>query len=686
MPTSDMRTKTSPAYLTNLRNEWRKFLDGGTVNPKYIREEVFESWVRSKKTGVDPFNFAPSTVLNNDDARKQAYSHEDLIKSFGSVINIIQEIASKNRLKVQLFDKNGHSVNIMLSNSEKETPITLNSCIVRDVSEKNVGTNAVSICLHTGNPTQLVGPEHFHSLFHNNICSCAPIHDNDNNIIGALNVFCNIYESNLDTLPLAVCLASIFNNRALVSNVLEELNVYDFAMRHILEYFPQGIAYLGEKSDLKAYNNVLIKYLSLGSSEKTQYEIEKFASNLQYIKAREDIIKKELILDIRGKKKSFLVSTKNIFTKSRSLRGQFLIMEDTEETLKSLERLRGNKAVYTFDDIIGENPQLLAAKEIARQVADSPVPVLIKGESGTGKELFAQAIHNSSDRAKEPFVAINCGAIPPELIESELFGYVAGAFTGALKSGKTGKFELANGGTLFFDEVESMPLNVQIKLLRALSTKRICRVGGVDEVPIDIRLISACKGDLLDHADKGNFREDLYYRISTISVNLPALRHRKIDIPLLADHFLKLCGSELSAIQLTMEDKFINALSDYSWRGNIRELRNVIERAIVLRNESTNLSLELLPERLIKAHLYKGTKKVLEPCFSNKEKESESYDLLKMAEEIAIEKVFIQENGNITKIAKVLGISKPTLYSKINKSKKLSKLKENLENDPKSAV
>lgn len=310
--------------------------------------------------------------------------------------------------------------------------------------------------------------------------------------------------------------------------------------------------------------------------------------------------------------------------------------------------------------------------------------MLVIGESGTGKELFAQAIHNSSDRANEPFVAINCGAIPPELIESELFGYVAGAFTGALKSGKTGKLELAHGGTLFFDEVESMPLTVQIKLLRALSTKKICRVGGVEEVPINIRLISACKGDLLDDADKGNFREDLYYRISTILVSLPPLRKRKGDIPLLAEHFLKLCGADLGAMELTMEKKFLNALSDYSWRGNIRELRNVIERAIVLRKESTELGLNLLPERIIKSHLYKDTKKVLEPSFSASARKSEKFDLLKIAEEIAIEKVFIEENGNITKISKVLGISKPTLYSKINKSKKLHKLKEKFEKDSKT--
>ncbi|APG23954.1 sigma-54-dependent Fis family transcriptional regulator [Syntrophotalea acetylenica] len=683
---SDLKTRTSPIYLTNLRNEWRKFLEGDTATPKYIRKEVYESWARSKKAGVDPFNFSPSIIFNKEDAQKQAYSHEDLIKSFGRAVNIIQEIAHKNKLKLQLFDKNGYSVNIILSSSKKETPITLNSYIVRDINEEHVGTNAVSLCLHTGKPVQLVGPEHFHSLFHNNICSCAPIHDNENNVIGALNVFCTLQESNIDALPLTVFLASIFDNRSLVTNVLEELNVYEFAMRHIVKYLPQGIAYLGQNCDLKAFNNAFLKLLSLGPSEDIKYQIEKFASNLEYIKKREDISKKELLLDIQGKKKSFLVTTKNIFTNKNSLRGQFLIMEDTEEALKSLAKLRGNKAVYTFDHIIGENSQLLAAKGVALQVADSPVPVLIVGESGTGKELFAQAIHNSSDRANEPFVAINCGAIPPELIESELFGYVAGAFTGALKSGKTGKLELAHGGTLFFDEVESMPLNVQIKLLRALSTKRICRVGGVDEIPIDIRLISACKGDLLDDADKGNFREDLYYRISTILVNLPSLRDRKNDIPLLAKHFLKLCGSELGAMQLTMEGRFLNALSDYSWRGNIRELRNVIERAIVLRKESTELSLDLLPERIIKSHLYKDTKKVLEPCFSATGKDSEKLDILKIAEEIAIEKVFIQENGNITKISKALGISKPTLYSKINKSKKLSRLKESLENDSNSSV
>jgi len=686
MTSQTLKKKITPAYLTNIRNEWRKFIEGKTVDFTFVEKDVLESWKRSKKAGVDPLNFSPSMNLNNDALREHSYSHDNLIKSFGSVISVIKEIASRHHLRVQLFDKNGQSVQILLTNSSTETPVTLNSINVRDISENIVGTNAVSLCLHTGKPVQLVGPEHFNYHLHNNICSAAPIHDNDGRIIGALNIISKIAEDQVDTLALAVCIASIFDNRFLISNVLEELNVYDFAMRHILEYLPQGIVYLGENAHPKSYNNTFLKFLSIDPSENVHSEIIEFISKLGFQKNEQDIKHKEIICDVQGRKKSFLFSTKNIFGQNNLPQGKFIIVEDTEEALKSFEKLRGNKAVYSFDDIIGKDPQLLAAKEIALQVAKSPVPVLIRGESGTGKELFAQATHNSSNRSKEPFVAINCGAIPPELIESELFGYVAGAFTGALKSGKTGKLELANGGTLFFDEVESMPLNVQIKLLRALSTKRICRVGGVEEIPIDIRLISACKGNLLDDADKGNFREDLYYRISTILVDLPSLRDRKNDIPLLAEHFLKLCGSELGAMQLTMEDKFLNALSDYSWRGNIRELRNVIERAIVLRKESTELSLDLLPERIIKSHIYKDTKKVLEPCFSAGGKDSDQLDLLKMAEEIAIEKVFIQENGNITKISKALGISKPTLYSKINKSKKLSKLKESLENESTSPI
>lgn len=678
MVPTNFKTKLKTSYLTDIQNEWKKFLETDSYRSELIEADIFSSWQRSKSAGVDPLQFCPSTTLTVEDIQTQSISHASLKKSFGSIINIIQEITSRNNLKVQLFDKEGKSVQILLNKNSKGECYTLGSHIVRDVSENIVGTNAVSLCLHTKKPVQVVGPEHYHQFWHNIIGSASPIHDNNGEVSGVITVVSVLEKDAIDTMALTTCLSSIFDNRTLISTVLNEMNVYDFALRHILEYIPQGIAYLAESGEVKSFNRNLANIFSTNDPVAINTTINREIEPSVAAISRKDITKREIILETKGTQKSILASVKNIIDDNNNFCGQLVLVEDTEAALKSLEKYRGNKAIYTFDNIVGENTLLLKAKEVALQVASSPVPVLVIGESGTGKELFAQALHNSSGRVNEPFVAINCGAIPPELIESELFGYVAGAFTSAHKSGKIGKLELANGGTLFLDEIESMPLTVQIKLLRALSTKAICRVGGIDEIPINIRIVSACKCDLLEEADKGNFREDLYYRISTIAIELPSLRERMGDIPLLVDHFLQVCGADLGAGKLRFDDSFLHALSVYGWRGNIRELRNIIERAIVLRKGNEDLSLEHLPERIARLYLGKTIEGNLNDELDNEASEAEDLDILKIAEEIAIEKIFIEEKGNMTRTAKSLKISKPTLYAKMNNSKRLSSLKDSM--------
>ena len=249
-----------------------------------------------------------------------------------------------------------------------------------------------------------------------------------------------------------------------------------------------------------------------------------------------------------------------------------------EDDLRKNDRKNhDNNTIYTFENIVGECEKMKEVKSLARQVAGLDTPVLLWGESGTGKEVFAQAIHNESSRSSEPFIGINCGAIPRELIESELFGYDGGSFTGARKEGGIGKLEAANGGTLFLDEVESMPLDVQIKLLRVLSTFRVTRVGSNKEIPIDIRIISATKKDLYIESEQGRFREDLYYRINTITLRIPPLRNRDGDIRMLADYYISKVKDSIGITELTIPESFYEMLDRYEWKGNVRELRNIIE-------------------------------------------------------------------------------------------------------------
>ncbi|SET33890.1 regulatory protein, Fis family [Natronincola peptidivorans] len=321
---------------------------------------------------------------------------------------------------------------------------------------------------------------------------------------------------------------------------------------------------------------------------------------------------------------------------------------------------------FTFSDIIGESEAIQNTIRMAERAATVDSSVLIYGESGSGKEVFAQAIHSKSRRKNQTFVAINCGAIPTDLIESELFGYETGAFTGAAKSGKQGLLEYASGGTLFLDEVESMPLSLQVKILRALSSSSITRIGGFQPMPIDIRLISASKKDLEVEIKKGYFREDLYYRINVIQLKIPPLRDRKQDIKAIIDYYIKTFSQKNSIKVRKIEDEFYKYLQAYHWPGNVRELINIIERSLVL-SEDGMMDESVLSSSIKESYTIAKLKKDLNEVFNQalpKEK-----NILQIAEEVIIDRVLKEEGYNMSSTAARLGISRPTLYKKIEKSK-----------------
>lgn len=237
-------------------------------------------------------------------------------------------------------------------------------------------------------------------------------------------------------------------------------------------------------------------------------------------------------------------------------------------------------ARYNFSDIVGQSEAIKQTIAIAENVANGVSTILIYGETGTGKELFAQSIHNASDRRDKPFVAINCGALPPSLIESNLFGYVEGAFTGAKKGGVPGAFEQANGGTIFLDEISEMDPNLQTKLLRVLQEREVVRIGGVKPIRIDVRVIASTNKDLTKLIEEGSFRSDLYYRLNVIQIKVPPLRERISDIPLLVNYFIRKYNTLLGKYVLEASQEALQILQEYNWPGNVRELQNCIENAL----------------------------------------------------------------------------------------------------------
>jgi DNA-binding NtrC family response regulator len=321
--------------------------------------------------------------------------------------------------------------------------------------------------------------------------------------------------------------------------------------------------------------------------------------------------------------------------------------------VQHLEKQLQNK--YSFENIIGESKLIQDAIELAKKVAGSDTSVLLAGETGTGKEVFAQAIHNASTRKNRNFVAINCSAFSHDLLESEFFGHKSGAFTGAIKDRK-GLFSEANNGTIFLDEIGELALDLQVKLLRVIETGEFIRVGENIPTKINVRIIAATNRDLLKEIEFGNFREDLYYRISVFQIRLPALRERIIDVEALSYYFLRLFAAKSRKRIDKISEGCLNKLKQHKWKGNTRELRNVIERCVILASGS-EITTELLPAEV--------------------QNNSESYQNdqlfsdVKMAsiEKQHIKKVLNNTNGNKTKAAELLGIALTTLYRKLSEYK-----------------
>ena len=316
---------------------------------------------------------------------------------------------------------------------------------------------------------------------------------------------------------------------------------------------------------------------------------------------------------------------------------------------KMHDKISDCKAVYTFDKIIGSDEKFVETINYAKKISNSKSTILISGDSGTGKEVFAQSIHNYSDRQDRPFVAVNCGAIPRNLIESELFGYEEGAFTGSKKGGSEGKFQCADGGTIFLDEIGEMPLDLQVRFLRVIEEGVVTKIGGVKPIPVNVRIIAATNKDLKNEAETGSFRKDLFYRLNVLPVYLMPLRKRKSDIVLLLNYYINKISKKLDKKIIVLKDSEIRRLVDYNWPGNIRELQNIVELMV---------NTGEFPENIIDF----GSE--MEVSTGNITIQNENCDLRDLEKQYII-KALTQCGYNISKTAKKLGVVRNTLYKKI---------------------
>ena len=388
-------------------------------------------------------------------------------------------------------------------------------------------------------------------------------------------------------------------------------------------------------------NTRLPQVIKTGKAEKAQLQL---INGNYMVASRYPMIKDGKVIGAIGKVLFRNINELNILHKR---------INHLQNQLEIFDTKASRQAKYSFENIIGESDKIILARTMAEKGALTDSSILLLGESGTGKELFAHAIHQNSSRAAKPFVKINCAAIPRELLESELFGYEDGAFTGARKGGKAGKFEIADGGSIFLDEIGDMPMNMQSKLLRALQEKEIEKIGGQDPLPIDVRIIAATNKNLEELTVRGEFRADLYYRLNVFGIKIPSLRERLDDMNILISCLLdKICNRMGKYVEKISPDT-VRKLKQYSWPGNVRELENVLERAVNLIGAAGIIEPRHLPEKI--------SGEIADIDIPSL-KES-----LEKSEQVAIDKALAAARGNKAKAARLLNISRSQLYQRMAK-------------------
>ena len=431
--------------------------------------------------------------------------------------------------------------------------------------------------------------------------------------------------------------------------------------KNISDYSFDGILTMDQDENIVSYNNAAQELLLGGLYQ--DHVTQRLKSAIRKFGMENIVLSDEAVTD-----KIVAVDDKNLSLNSIPVvvrgerRGKVIIFQDAmriqkiESEIRKKIHARGHVAKYGFEDIIGQSELILECKRIAKEYSVVNSNILIIGGTGTGKEMFAQSIHNNSNRRKGPFVAVNCAAIPDNLLESELFGYVGGAFTGASKSGKMGFFELAHKGTIFLDEISEITLSLQGRLLRVIQEKEIVRIGDDKVTPIDVRIIAASNRDLQKITDSGDFRQDLYYRLDVLQISLPALNERREDIPLLAQHFLEKFKLQFGKENMDIADGAYSILKEIDWKGNIRHLANICERLVVINQSGVLDSQDVV--RIVNNYSAGKVRNNTAETFDAKLKSVERREIIEKLKSF---------KGDKEQVATDLGISRATLYRKLKK-------------------
>ncbi len=602
--------------------------------PYYIKE----SWERCQMKKMTSSSMGLESMLSDYEMIEILHQYAELLHYSAPILEDLFNTINGTDFLVLIASPEGYIINSM---GNPKFLKDANSIALRKGAnwlEEFKGTNAIGTAIIEKKPVIVHGTHHYCRENQFLTCTAAPIHGPDGKLLGVLNI--SSYQYNFHPYSLGLIKRAAHSiEQALYIHQMKKKNNQAVDLDYAYQFHPASLITVSKDGIITRMNNAASQTIGSVGQGVIGKPISSLINGFHFSNME----------SAKDKKFTFknLVFTTHMIKPEPDTGAFFILRGEKQNQVGELTNR------YDFDDIICQDRLMFKTISIAKKVSGLDIHVLISGESGTGKELFAQSIHGASLRSHKPFIAINCSAIPESLLESELFGYEKGAFTGAKSGGQSGKFEAADGGTLFLDEIGDMPLAAQAALLRVIQEKCVTRVGGIAPLSIDVRIIAATHKNLLHEIEAGRFRADLYYRLNGFTLKLPPFRERS-DLPVLADYILS--RIPYSQIKPKLTNDAIEFILEYDWPGNFRQLQNILQQAFFLSNEqpiSKPLLLSLCPSN--QANEY-APKKL------TKEQDSLS---LREYETSLIQQTLEQCNGNISQTAKQLNIGRNTLYRKM---------------------
>jgi len=621
--------------------QWRRFIAGMDVNAALVRPVILRSWLRCRQAGF-PSDALALCPIDADGLARSIAQNQELVDTAKQVMDKLAHSIHLSSSVVTLVDTTGLVLHVSATSEDLEN--VPYGAPGRRCDEATLGANGMGVCLIERKPVHVIAAEHFNASLHYLSCSAAPVHDSSGRFLGAINLAISTENFHQHTLGLVEAAAQAIEEHLRLRSLLRTQHI-------ILELLDDGVIVLNGDGVIASINRQACAMLGLdaGAAGKNIQTFLRSSDVLRTVLAdRQTFHDRETTFGLEHGERSCALSCAPFADG-----GVILTLRETRRMRKYAARVAGAKAVYTFENIVGESKQLREAIRVARVASQGEATTLLLGESGTGKELFAQAIHNAGSRRKGPFVVVNCGALPRNLVQSELFGYVAGAFSGALKEGSPGKFELADGGSIFLDEIGEMPLEAQVSLLRLLQESEVTRLGGKEAKPIDVRIIAATNKDLPTAVRNNAFRGDLYYRLNVLTIQIPPLRQRDDDVQLLTRVFIDKFKRSLGKADLEISREALAALAAHHWPGNVRELENCIERLVNVacgdRIDISDMPQDVMTDMIQGRQATPG----------------EATMSLKRIQKALILGTLRETGGNFRRASSLLNISRTTLYAKL---------------------